>query len=75
MEAEKLVRMANQIGAFFKHEGAEKAASSILKHIKDFWDPRMRKGIIAHLEAGGTGLDGHVKAAIEMLKSEMLARS
>jgi formate dehydrogenase subunit delta len=75
MDVEKLVRMANQIGTFFKHEGAEKAAASVLKHIKDFWDPRMRKSIVAHLDAGGAGLDGPVRTAIETLKSETLVKS
>jgi formate dehydrogenase subunit delta len=75
MDIEKLVRMANQIGTFFRHEGPEKATDSVYKHLKDFWDPSMRKGIVAHLDAGAAGLDGHVKAAIEKLKLDQLAKA
>jgi formate dehydrogenase subunit delta len=57
MSAEKLVRMANQIGTFFRHEGEDAAAKSTRKHIKEFWDPRMQRDIIAHYAAGGAGLD------------------
>ena len=40
----------------------------IAEHIKKFWDTRMRKQIFAHLDAGGAGLDPHVRDAIETLK-------
>jgi formate dehydrogenase subunit delta len=67
MDAEKLVRMANQIGQFFRHEGAVAAPESIRKHLVDFWDPRMKTAIIAHLEAGGAGLEPFVREAIVRL--------
>ncbi len=67
MDVEKLVRMANQISAFFRHEGAEKGASSTMKHLKEFWDPRMRNGILVHLDAGGAGLDPIALAAVRLL--------
>lgn len=56
-EAEnELVRMANEIAAFFKPYPHEEAVADISQHILDFWDPRMRRAMIAHLEAGGEGL-------------------
>jgi formate dehydrogenase subunit delta len=40
----------------------------ITEHIKKFWDPRMRTAILAHLEAGGSGLQPDVRAAVEALR-------
>ena len=57
MSPDKLVYMANQIGKFFAHQGEEKAIAAIADHLQKFWDPRMRKAILAHLDAGGAGLD------------------
>ena len=66
---EKLVYMANQIGKFFQSQGHDKAVPSIAEHIKKFWEPRMRAAIIAHLEAGGTGLDPSVREAVDKLRA------
>jgi formate dehydrogenase subunit delta len=67
MSPEKLVYMANQIGKFFAHEGEEKAVASILDHLKRFWDPRMRRQIVAILKEGGGGMDPWVREAVEKL--------
>ena len=67
MSPDKLVYMANQIGKFFESQGREKAAAGTAEHIKKFWDPRMRAQIVAHLKAGGKGLDPVVRVAIERL--------
>jgi formate dehydrogenase subunit delta len=40
--AEKLVRMANQIAAFFRSYPEDEAVAGIHKHIVAFWTPRMR---------------------------------
>jgi formate dehydrogenase subunit delta len=68
MSPDRLVYMANQIGAFFKSQGPGKAVPGIAEHIRKFWDPRMRKTILAHLDAGGSGLDPSVRDALETLK-------
>jgi formate dehydrogenase subunit delta len=65
---DRLVYMANQIGKFFESQGEEKAVPGIADHIKKFWDPRMKKAIFAHLDAGGAGLDPDVRDAIKTLK-------
>ena len=67
MSPDKLVYMANQIGKFFATQGPEQAAAGTADHIKKFWDPRMRAAIIAHVAAGGAGLDPDVRQAIEKL--------
>lgn len=67
--SDKLVYMANQIGRFFASQGPGKAIAGTADHIKQFWDPRMRAEIFAHLDAGGAGLDPAVRQAVEHLKS------
>jgi formate dehydrogenase subunit delta len=64
---QKLVYMANQIGAFFRSQGEEAAVKGTAEHIRKFWDPRMRAAILEHLKAGGTGIDPLVRHAIEQL--------
>jgi formate dehydrogenase subunit delta len=72
MHIDYLVRMANDIGAFFASEpDAQAAAAAIHSHIKRFWDPRMRAQIVAHYhEAHGEGLDGAVLNAVKLLATE-----
>jgi formate dehydrogenase subunit delta len=65
---DRLVYMANQIGKFFTAQGQEKTVVGVSEHIRKFWDPRMRKQIFAHLDAGGAGLDSDVRRALESLK-------
>jgi formate dehydrogenase subunit delta len=68
MSADRLIYMANQIGTFFQSQGHAKAVPGIAEHIRKFWDPRMRRAILAHLDAGGAGLDPDVREAIATLK-------
>jgi formate dehydrogenase subunit delta len=68
MSPEKLVAMANQIGKFFATQPHEDAAAAIADHLRKFWDPRMRAGILAHLDQGGAGLDPLVLNAVRSLK-------
>ncbi len=65
----RLVYMANQIGAFFKSQRSDVAVKGISEHIRKFWDPRMRRQIFAHLDDGGEGLDPLVREALLALKS------
>ena len=69
MSPEKLVYMANQIGKFFAGQGEEKAVPLIADHLEKFWDPRMRAAIVAHLDAGGDGLDPLAREAIKKLST------
>ena len=66
---DRLVYMANQIGKFFESQGHDQEVVGVADHIRKFWDPRMRKAIFAHLDAGGAGLDPNVLEAIESLKA------
>jgi formate dehydrogenase subunit delta len=70
-----LVYMANQIGKFFHSQGPGKAVPGIAEHIQKFWDPRMKRAIFAHLDAGGQDLDPEVFEAIGSLKERASAKS
>jgi formate dehydrogenase subunit delta len=69
MSRPDLVYMANQIGKFFVSEDRTTAVAGIADHLRKFWDPRMRAAIVAHLEAGGEGLDPAVREAVGKLRS------
>jgi formate dehydrogenase subunit delta len=71
VDTAKLVMMANQIGRFFAPQRGSDPVAGIADHLKKFWDPRMRAAIVAHLEAGGAGLDEPVRAAVGRLKEEV----
>lgn len=70
MSPDRLVYMANQIGKFFESQRAEEVVPGIANHIKNFWDPRMREAIFAHMDAGGEGIDPPVRKALDKLKEE-----
>ncbi|MCB2115104.1 MAG: formate dehydrogenase subunit delta [Rhodobacteraceae bacterium] len=57
MSPEKMVYMANQIATFFKSQPGTDQADRVAAHLRDFWEPRMRAQLSAHIAAGGTGLD------------------
>jgi formate dehydrogenase subunit delta len=73
MDIRHLVTMANQIGTFFETStDPDEAVKGIARHLKNFWDPRMRRQIVAYAtrKGGGRGLDEPVKKAILMLAAE-----
>jgi formate dehydrogenase subunit delta len=63
--------MANQIGKFFAAQGEDKAVPLIADHLVKFWDPRMRREILAHLADGGAGMDPLVRRGVELLPREV----
>lgn len=65
MDASNLVKMANRIGDFFEAmPDRQESIDGIANHISKFWEPRMRRQILAHIEAGGEGLHPMVLEAI-----------
>jgi formate dehydrogenase subunit delta len=70
MNVDRLVQMANDIANFF---GAEpdrvEAAAGVAAHLTRFWDPSMRRGIAAYVEAGGAGLSPLARAGVERMAS------
>lgn len=47
MQRETLTRMANQIAAFFSPYPEPDAINGVLDHLEKFWDPSMRRELIA----------------------------
>lgn len=66
MHVDHLIRMANQIGAFFEAmPDRNEALEGIAQHIKRFWEPRMRRDLMEHIDREGTAeLNGMVAEAI-----------
>jgi formate dehydrogenase subunit delta len=72
VRAERLVSMANDIGAFFGGDPDKaEAAKNVASHLRRFWDPRMRREIIAHYQHGGHGLDDVARRGVELLAQEV----
>jgi formate dehydrogenase subunit delta len=69
MNAERLIAMANDIANFFAAEpDGEAAIQGVSDHFKRFWEPRMRKQIVAHVQAhGSSGLNDLASAAVTRL--------
>jgi formate dehydrogenase subunit delta len=67
MNNDNLVRMVNRIGAFFASmPDRQEALEGIAMHIRRFWEPRMRRQLLAHLdERQGDGIDVVVLAALQ----------
>jgi len=71
MHIDGLIRMANDIGAFFASEPEpEQAINGVLVHIGRYWDPRMRAQIVQYYRDGGQGFAPHVNAAIARLAAD-----
>jgi formate dehydrogenase subunit delta len=71
VKIEYLVKMANEIGAFFANEpDPEQAASAVAGHLRRFWAPRMRAQIVAHQATGGAGLSDLARQAVAKLAAE-----
>jgi len=67
---ENLIKMANDISAFFGSDPDHASAvNGVLDHLRKFWEPRMRKAIIAHYQAGGEGLSDLAKDAVKQLEA------
>ncbi|MBZ9762133.1 formate dehydrogenase subunit delta [Mesorhizobium sp. CA8] len=66
--AEKLVRMANQIAAFFHSKPREEGIAGVAEHINKFWEPRMRRQLFEMLDAGTENFDELVIAASAKIK-------
>lgn len=61
---EQIVRMANDIGNFFRAEpDRQVAVDGIANHINKFWTRRMRQKLLEYVRHGGNELDELSRAA------------
>ena len=62
MKLEKLIAMANQIGAFFEAmPDRDQAVADVASHLRRSWEPRMREQILASL---GTADEAQLKPLV-----------
>ncbi len=73
MDIQHLVKMANNIASFFEAEpDIAKGAKSVAEHLRNFWDPRMRRQILSHVdELQGAGLKLLVLEALRSHRLEL----
>jgi formate dehydrogenase subunit delta len=59
MHVEQLIRMVNQMGSFFEAmPDRGEALHDLALHLQRFWEPRMRRALLAHLDTeGGSALN------------------
>jgi formate dehydrogenase subunit delta len=68
VNVEHLVTMANQIGRFYEaYPDKAEAHKSAVTHVRRFWDPRMRKALLHHIDTeGGEGLSPFMLEALRV---------
>ena len=75
IDLERLIEMANQIGDFFSPYPPKRAREGLRNHLRTYWDPRMRNALLAHIDAGGDGLDTRVVEAAQLLRENAADKS
>lgn len=72
MNTAQLVKMANQVGAFFEAmPDATQGIAGIAEHLQKFWEPRMRRELAAYVAAQGDAeLKPIVRAALKTIEVE-----
>lgn len=74
MDIDHLVKMVNEISAFFASESpGEQAPRDVASHLRRFWEPRMRKQIVEHYNHGAAGLEDIGRAAVGLLAADSAA--
>lgn len=64
MDLANLVQMANRIGDFFAAQpDRTEALQGIADHVRKFWEPRMRRQLLAAVDAGEAGGLSEIAAA------------
>jgi formate dehydrogenase subunit delta len=71
MKPAKLIKMANQIGAFFEAmPNREQAVKDVAAHIQRNWEPRMRAGLLQYVsQSGDAELSAMVREALPLVKN------
>ena len=75
MDVHNLIHMANRIGEFFQAmPDRQEAVDGVATHLRKFWEPRMRREMLAYLDSAGTQeLHPLVAAAIESRRDQLAA--
>lgn len=71
MNTDLLIKMVNEIAAFFAGEsGPQQAPQEVATHLKKFWEVRMRREIVAHYHQGSAGLSEVARGGVALLARE-----
>ena len=72
MNIDLLIKMTNEIGAFFAGTAeAPEAARAVANHLKRYWEPRMRAQMITYFEQrDGAGLTELAKTAVALMVAD-----
>ena len=72
MDIDHLIKMANEIGSFFQGvTDPAQASADVATHLTRYWEPRMRRQIVAYYEERrGAGLSDIARGAVELLKKQ-----
>ncbi|SIT40252.1 Formate dehydrogenase delta subunit [Paraburkholderia ribeironis] len=75
MDNQNLVDMANRIGDFFDSmPDREEALAGVAEHIRRFWEPRMRRALLATLDApdtSGIAMSDFVRQALVSHRAQL----
>jgi formate dehydrogenase subunit delta len=75
MDNQSLIDMANRIGEFFDSmPDREEALTGVADHIHRFWEPRMRRALLATLDepdANGIEMSAIVREALVKHRDEL----
>jgi formate dehydrogenase subunit delta len=73
MDVHRLIKMANEIGAFFEAEPERAVAlEGVANHIERFWEPRMRRELLRWVdEHDGQGLTELLLASIQANREKL----
>lgn len=69
MTDEKMIRMANQIAAFFNSQPTD-ATKEVANHLVRFWEARMKSQLYAYVDAGGQDLNESVVSAVALMRED-----
>jgi formate dehydrogenase subunit delta len=74
MDEQNLIDMANRIGEFFASmPDHDEALAGVADHIRRFWEPRMRRAILAALDtANRDALCPIVRQALASHRTELM---
>lgn len=75
MNTDLMIKMLNEIGAFFESEpDREQAARDVKSHVRRYWEPRMRAQLVEYFEQRqGSGLSELTLKAVALLAAEARA--
>ena len=67
MDDTTLIRMANQIADFYAPYSEAESIEGIAQHIRSFWEPRMRSGLLEALNTRPDDIKPVVAKALQNL--------